>query len=173
MNERVAPPVIRTERLDLEPLRADHADEMSEVLAAPELYDFIGGAPLTASELRSRYVRMLAGSPEPAVSWCNWVIRLRAEDCLVGTVQATISPGYPGPAAQIAWVVGTGWQKRGIAKESALALVDWLRRLPVRCVIAHIRPDHQASAAVAAAAGLEPTGDVHDGELVWRLPLTT
>ncbi|MER5387579.1 GNAT family N-acetyltransferase [Saccharopolyspora sp. NPDC002686] len=173
MKGRVAPPVLRTDRLTLEPLRADHAEEMSEVLAAPELYDFIGGVPLTATELRARYERMLAGSPDPEVSWCNWVIRLRAEDCLVGAVQATIIPGYPGPAAQIAWMVGTPWQKRGIAKEAALALVDWLRRLPVRCVIAHVHPDHQASAAVAAASGLEPTGDTHDGELVWRLPLTT
>ncbi|MER7083455.1 Protein N-acetyltransferase, RimJ/RimL family [Saccharopolyspora kobensis] len=164
------PPALRSDRLDLEPLRADHAEEMSAVLASPELYEFIGGVPLTAAELRARYERMLAGSPDPEVSWCNWVIRLRAENRLVGAVQATIGPGYPGPAAEIAWMVGTGWQRRGIAKEAVLALVDWLRRLPVRGVLAHVHPRHRASAAVAEAAGLQPTADIHDGEVVWRLP---
>ncbi|KAA5827059.1 GNAT family N-acetyltransferase [Saccharopolyspora hirsuta] len=169
MTGRVGARPIRTDRLDLEPLRADHADEMSEVLGSPELYEFIGGVPLTAPELRTRYERVLAGSPDPAISWCNWVVRLREEDRLVGAVQATISPGFPGPAAQIAWMVGVEWQKRGIAKEAARALVDWLRRVPVRGVLAHIHPDHQASAAVAAAVGLKPTADSHDGETIWRL----
>lgn len=168
---RVVARPVRTDRLDLEPLRTEHADEMSEVLGSPELYAFIGGAPLTAPELRARYERVLAGPPDPATSWCNWVARLRAEDRLVGAVQATITPGHPGPAALIAWTVGTAWQRRGIATEAARALVDWLRQVPVRGVLAHIHPDHHASAAVAAAAGLEPTADSHDGEVVWRRTL--
>lgn len=167
----IRPQVIPTERLGLVPLRIDHAEEMSSALADPALYDFIGGAPLTPQELRSRYERMLAGSPDPEVSWCNWVIQLRDEPRLVGTIQATIGPGYPGPVAEIAWIVGTDWQRRGIAKEAARGLVDWLRRKPVRAVLAHIHPDHRASAAVATATGLEPTGQWHDGELTWRLTL--
>lgn len=167
----IRPQVIRTERLGLVPLRVDHAPEMSDVLADPELYDFIGGAPLTARELRSRYARVLAGSPDPEVSWCNWVIRLLDEARLVGTVQATIGPGYPGPVAEIAWMVGTAWQRQGIAKEAVRGLVDWLRRKPVRGVIAHIHPEHRASAAVATATGLKPTGQWHNGELSWRLTI--
>ncbi|MEV0084606.1 GNAT family N-acetyltransferase [Saccharopolyspora sp. NPDC050642] len=167
----IRPQVVRTERLDLMPLRIDHAAEMSSVLGDPELYAFIGGAPLTPEELRTRYERMLAGPPDPEVSWCNWVIRLSGEEILVGTVQATLSPAYPGPIAEIAWIVGTDWQQRGIATEAARGLVDWLRRKPVRAVLAHIHPDHQASAAVATAAGLRPTDQWHDGELTWRLTL--
>ncbi|MEU6267650.1 GNAT family N-acetyltransferase [Saccharopolyspora shandongensis] len=167
----IRPPVIRTERLDLMPLRIDHAAEMSSVLADPELYAFIGGAPLTSEELRTRYERILAGSPDPEVSWCNWVIRLSGETSLVGTVQATLRPAYPGPIAEIAWIVGTDWQKRGIATEAARGLVDWLRRKPVRAVIARIHPDHHASAAVATAAGLQPTDQWYDGERAWHLTL--
>ncbi|MBB5156766.1 RimJ/RimL family protein N-acetyltransferase [Saccharopolyspora phatthalungensis] len=163
--------MIRTERLGLVPLRLDHAAEMSCVLADPDLYGFIGGVPLTPHELRSRYERMLAGPPDPAVSWCNWVIRLLDEARLVGAVQATITPGYPGPVAEIAWIVGTDWQRQGIAKEAVRGLVDWLRRKPVRGIIAHIHPEHRASAAVATATGLKPTGHWHNGELSWRLTL--
>ncbi|MER5523687.1 GNAT family N-acetyltransferase [Streptomyces sp. NPDC002677] len=155
---------IGTDRLELQPLSVGHAGEMAAVLSDPALHTFTGGTPDTPEALRSRYRRLTAGSPDPAVSWLNWVIRLRAESCLTGTVQATVA----GPVAEIAWVVGTPWQGRGIATEAARALVAWLTRQPVHTVIAHIHPDHSASAAVARAAGLTPTDLCHDGELRWH-----
>ncbi|MGY0004796.1 GNAT family N-acetyltransferase [Micromonospora sp. I033] len=163
----VEPDTVRTERLDLLPLRVEHAEEMAVVLGDPELHAFIGGAPADAEALRARYERLVAGSPDPAVSWCNWVIRLREEGCLVGTVQATVAGPAADRVAEIAWVVGTPWQGRGIAGEAARGLVAWLGRQEVRTVMAHIHPEHRASAAVATAAGLSPTGVWHDGEIRW------
>ncbi|MGA8116662.1 MAG: GNAT family N-acetyltransferase [Actinocatenispora sp.] len=160
--------LISTGRLDLVPLVVEHADEMAVVLSDPALHTYIGGAPDTARALRSRYQRMTVGSLDPAVSWLNWVIRLRDEDCLTGTVQATVGPSGDDLIAEIAWVVGTPWQGRGIATEAAQGLVGWLGQQPVRTVIAHIHPDHGASSAVATAAGLTPTAEWHDGEVRWR-----
>jgi RimJ/RimL family protein N-acetyltransferase len=165
----IAADLIPASRLDLVPLRAEHATEMAAVLADPDLYTFTGGSPPTALALRARYDRWLAGSADPAVSWCNWVIRLHSPACLAGTVQATISTGGDQPAAEVAWVVGTRWQGRGIATEAARALIAWLRRQSVRTVVAHVHPGHDASAAVAAAAGLAPTGRWQDGERRWLL----
>jgi RimJ/RimL family protein N-acetyltransferase len=164
----VAAQVITTPRLELLPLAVEHAAEMAGVLSDPALHTFTGGIPDTPQGLRSRYQRMTAGSPDPAVSWLNWVIRLRDQACLTGTVQATISASVHGPHAEIAWVVGTAWQGRGIATEAARGLVDWLGQQPIQAVIAHIHPDHHASAAVAAAAGLAPTDERQDGEIRWR-----
>ncbi|MEO3869979.1 GNAT family N-acetyltransferase [Nonomuraea sp. B12E4] len=160
---------IGTRRLILRPLQVEHADEMVSVLGDPALHTFIGGAPADLDGLRARYTRLVAGSPDPAVSWFNWVIELRDQACLAGTVQATLSPSPPGVVAEIAWVVGTPWQGRGIATEAAAGLVAWLgEQQYVHTVIAHIHPDHRASAAVATAAGLAPTGESHDGEIRWR-----
>jgi RimJ/RimL family protein N-acetyltransferase len=167
----IAAEPISTGRLTLLPLSADHADEMAAVLADPDLYAFTGGSPPTPGALRARYERMITGSADPAVSWCNWVIRLRGTGGLAGTVQATISTSE-GQEAEVAWVVGTPWQGQGIATEAALALIAWLGRQSVRTVIAHIHPRHQASAAVAAAAGLTPTDHWQDGEIRWRLTMT-
>ncbi len=167
----IVPEGIRTDRLLLLPLRVEHAEEMAAVLSDPGLHTFVGGVPAEPEALRSRYRRMIAGSPDPAVSWCNWVIRLDEEACLTGTVQATVGPSANGLVAEIAWVVGTPWQGRGIATEAARGLVSWLAGKPVQRVIAHIHPDHQASAAVATAAGLTPTGRWQDGEIRWSLYL--
>lgn len=163
---------IRCDRLDLLPLLVEHAEEMAAVLSDPALYAYIGGSPVARDALRARYERLVAGSPDPAVSWCNRVIRLREQACLVGTVQATITVRGSERLAEIAWVVGTPWQGRGIATEAARGLVGRLRQQPVpavHTVIAHIHPDHAASAAVATAAGLTPSGELHDGEVRWQL----
>ncbi|AZM90491.1 GNAT family N-acetyltransferase [Streptomyces sp. W1SF4] len=160
----IKPESVRTDRLDLVPLRVEDAEEMAGVLGDPDLHVFIGGEPEGVEELRARYVRWGAGSPDPGVAWCNWVVRLRAEGCLVGTVQATVGGG----SAELSWVVGTAWQGRGIASEAARGLVVWLREQGVGEVVAHVHPDHAASAAVAAAAGLAPTGRWQDGEVRWE-----
>lgn len=162
---------ISTDRLELLPLQVEHAEEMAVVLSDPALHTFIGGAPDTEQGLRSRYQRITTGSPDPAVAWLNWVIRLRADACLTGTVQATVTSTGDEPIAEIAWVVGTPWQGRGIATEAVRALVDWLGGQSVQTVIAHIHPEHQASAAVASTAGLTPTDEWYEGEIRWRRTL--
>ncbi|GAA4006898.1 GNAT family N-acetyltransferase [Allokutzneria multivorans] len=159
---------LRTDRLDLVPLCVEHAEEMAEVLADTALYEFTGGTPATVEQLRKRYAKQVDGSSDPAVTWVNLVIRSRAENCLTGYVQATVAHG----SAEIAWVVGTPWQGRGIASESACALADWLRSSGVTEIVAHVHPGHAASGAVAAAAGLTQTDTVVDGELQWRWSTT-
>ncbi|MEV0842020.1 GNAT family N-acetyltransferase [Actinocatenispora sera] len=159
---------IRTERLELVPVRVEDAEEMARVLGDPALHTYIGGAPESVEQLRSRYERWCAGSPDPMVTWLNWVIRLRSDGRLAGTVQATIGPDGDDVVAEVAWVVGTPWQGQGIATEAAGALVEWLAEQPVHEIVAHIHPDHAASAAVAAAAGLTPTDRWQDGERRWR-----
>ena len=93
----------------------------------------------------------------------NWAIRFDEVDRVVGTVQASISNGH----AEVAWVVGTGWQGRGIATEAARGLVAWLSRAGVWAIVAHVRPANMASARVAWAVGLRPTGAKQDDEDEW------
>ncbi|MEU1492165.1 GNAT family N-acetyltransferase [Streptomyces sp. NPDC005776] len=160
------PAPFTTARLDAEPLRVAYAEEMATVLADPALHTFTGGAPESARELRARYERQTAGSPDPGELWWNWVLRVRDEDRLAGYVQATVS----GTQAEIAWVIGAEWQGRGHAKEAVEGLVAHLfGGGAVRTVVAHIHPGHGASAAVAEAAGLVRTGAWEDGEERWRL----
>lgn len=160
---------LESERLELEPLRAEHADEMAPLLDDPRLHAFIGGNPPTAAELRSRYERQAAGrSPDGSQRWLNWIVRRREDTQAVGAVQATVSEREGRLTAEVAWVTGTPQQRRGYAREAAQVMVAWLERQGVEAVIAHVHPRHQASMAIAAAVGLTPTDTVVDGEVRWR-----
>ncbi|MEV7402061.1 GNAT family N-acetyltransferase [Streptomyces sp. NPDC091267] len=166
MTTRHGPAPFSTARLDALPLRVAYADEMAAVLADPALRAFTGGAPEDEEALRARYARQTAGSPDPAERWWNWVLRVRGDGCLAGYVQATVRLAET--QAEIAWVTGAGWQGRGYAKEAAVGLVaHLLGGGVVRSVVAHVHPDHAASASVAAAAGLVRTGEWAEGEERW------
>ena len=158
---------ITTERLRLDPLRVEDADEMFAVLDDERLHEFTGGRPATLAELRTHYGRFLAAANTDEV-WLNWIVRRRSDSQPVGTVQATLRDG--GETALVAWVIGVEWQKQGFASEAARALVDWLREQGVRHLVARIHPAHVASGEVAARAGLEPTEEEVGGEQVWRSP---
>lgn len=158
---------IGTDRLELLPLRPAHADEMAGVLSRPDPRTGRSTGP-APKELRSMYGRIAAGPPDRAVSWCHWVIRLRDAACLTGAVHAVTEPTRRGPVAEVDWALGVAWQGRGIEAEAVRGVVTWLARRPARWVTIRVGDDE--GAAVAAAAGLAPTGrgDEEDEE-VWQL----
>ena len=160
---------LRSARLDLEPLRPDHADEAAPALDDAGLHAFTGGFPASADELRDRYARQVVGhSADGSEGWLNWVLRHRDDGALVGTVQATVRRAADGDReAELAWVVTTARQGTGLAGEAASAMAGWLRTTGVQRLVAHVHPDHAASAGVARGIGLHPTSTVVDGEVRW------
>lgn len=155
---------IETERLVLAPLEIGDATHMVTVLADSALYSFTGGDPPTFEALEARHRAQLSGSLNEGEIWHNWIVRLVATGEATGYVQATVIAG----SADVAWVIGTGWQRMGIAREAAAAMCRWLREQGATRITAHIHPRHQASAAVANACGLRETPEIDDdGEHVW------
>ena len=163
----IAIAALHTPRLTLTPLRVADADEMARVLEDARLYAFTGGAALDVTALRERYRRQLRGrSPDGSERWLNWIVRLGADATAIGTVQTSIREGSDG-VAEIAWVIGVPWQRRGYATEATRALVDWLGAHGIVAIEAHIAVGHAASQAVAARVGLRRTARLVDGEEVW------
>ena len=160
---------IITSRLVLRPLRVEDAEEMVGVLGDPAMHEFIGGRPATLPELRDRYASWVEGSGSADELWLNWIACRRTDGVAVGAMQATVmSPGADA-VADIVWTIGTDWQRQGYAAEAALGLVHWLTGQGVESVVAHVHPEHAASAGVASRAGLRPTTEMVDGEVVWHL----
>jgi len=65
--------VLNGERVCLEPLRVEHAEELAPVLEDPLLHIFLGGEPADRDQLRARYRRQVVGrSPDGSQRWLNW-----------------------------------------------------------------------------------------------------
>jgi RimJ/RimL family protein N-acetyltransferase len=161
--------VLDGERVRLEPLLEEHADELEPVLADPRLHTYIGGEPADRDQLRRRFRRQAVGrSPDGSQLWLNWLIRSHASGHALGTVQATVSVNGNTLTAEVAWVIGTAHQGEGYAKEAAGLMVAWLREQTVDTVVAHVNPQHEASMAVARSTGLARTDIVVDGEVRWQ-----
>jgi GrpB-like predicted nucleotidyltransferase (UPF0157 family) len=96
------------------------------------------------------------------------VVRLSRDDLPVGSLQGEVFWHEDKLVARIAWVIGVPWQRHGYATEAAGALIDWLDDRGVTEVRANIHPDHHVSGAVARRAGLAPTADTWNGEVIWR-----
>jgi RimJ/RimL family protein N-acetyltransferase len=160
---------LESERLVLEPLRPEHADELAPVLDDRSLHRFIGGEPLGVEDLRARFERQAGGrSPDGRDWWLNWVVRERSACRPVGTVQATVRGTDPERVAELAWVIAAADQGRGFAKEAVAMIAGWLGGRGVSRLRAHIHPEHDASMAVARSVGLAPTDVVENGEIRWE-----
>jgi RimJ/RimL family protein N-acetyltransferase len=165
------PPVLHGPRVWLAPLQVEHADVMAPLLDDPRLHAFIGGRPASAGELRQRYRRQVVGrSPDGNQRWMNWIVRRVPDGQALGTVQATVTADDGGAVAEVAWVIASPFQRRGYAREAAQLMVAWLRDQGADRLVAHVHPDHQASAAVARAIGLTPGESAVDGEVRWQSP---
>jgi RimJ/RimL family protein N-acetyltransferase len=160
---------IRSDRLDLEPLRIDHAPEAARLFDDEGLHRYTGGVPATEEELRRRYGRQAEGSsPDGSEAWLNWMLRHRGTGQLLGTVQATVRRDGDGtPVAELAWVVASAQQGKGYGREAAAAMTAWLQGQGVLRFTAHIHPEHRASMAVGRALGMSATQTAVDGEIRW------
>jgi RimJ/RimL family protein N-acetyltransferase len=162
-------PVLQTECLSLEPLRVDHAEEMAPLLDDPRLFVFTGGSPRTLDELRSRYEQQVSvWSVDRCERWMNWIVRARSGGEAVGGMQATMTLHGDAVVGELAWIIGSRHQRRGYAREAAVAVAAWLREQGAQILFADIHPEHEASMAVARALGLTPGDQIlESGEIRW------
>ena len=155
-----------TETVTLRPLRVTDAAEMAVVLAHPDLYRYTGGEPPNEADLERLYAIQTRGrSADGTEEWLNDIVVVGDAQRAVGFVQATLPTDQR--TAEISWVIGQPWQRRGYAGRAARLLTDSLRARGVTQVIAHIHPDHVASQRVAERLGMSPTDVVVDGETRW------
>ena len=158
---------LSTERLRIEPLAADDADDLFPLLDDPALGRYTGELPPDDVEaLRARFERWEPRrSPDGAELWLNWAVRLRDDGRAIGALQATVSDSE----TAIAWTIGTAFQRQGFATEAGRALLPWLRAaMGDAAIVAWIHPDHLASQRVAGGIRMRPSDRVRDGEIAWE-----
>jgi len=159
---------LKTARLDLEPIRAAHADEAYPWLSDDRIHAFTSGPPVSLEQVRAEFERQAEGhSPDGSQGLLTWMIRHRTGRA-VGSVQATVTRHQGGGMqARLFWIVAFDAQGLGFAREATSEMVIWLMSQKVERFVAYIHPRHRASKGIARAAGLHPSIIVRDGRIEW------
>lgn len=166
---------LNTTRCILEPLCADHAETMFEVLSDPAIYEFENEAPLSAAWLRERYQKLeRRSSPDGGEKWLNWVLRL-PDGALAGYVQATV---LPRGLAYVAYELNSRYWRQGLGSSAVAAMIEELHQgYGVRSVVAVLKAANYRSLALLRSLGFSPCGadeavsfGPEPDEVVMRLP---
>jgi ribosomal-protein-alanine N-acetyltransferase len=162
-------PRLKTERLELVAAdvrlaraMASDRDELGRLLAARI-------PPEWPPELMTDALEFLATALERdpgSAGWWAWLLVLKTERVLIG------SAGFKGPPeadgrVDIGYSVLDGWQRRGYATETVLALVNWAFADPrVTRIIGETFPHLRPSIGVLEKCGFRffGTGVGHEGE---------
>lgn len=140
--------------LVLEPQVAAHAAGLFPVLCDPALYTFENEPPESEAWLAARFARLESRrSADGSELWLNWVIRLE-DGAACGFVQATV---LADGRALIAYVLGSRWWGRGIARTAVSALLAELEsRWGVHHVLAVLQAANLRSAHLLECLGFGP-----------------
>jgi RimJ/RimL family protein N-acetyltransferase len=165
-------PEERTDRLTIEPLRPQHAEELHAALADPAVHRFIGtSGPWTVEAVRARLERVAAGPPAGSSEvWLNYAVRREAR--LVGRLESTVH----GRLAEIAYLFDPAVSGRGYATEAVQWLLGHLARgHGVTEAWATSDPGNGASVRLLRRTGFAQVDEVHpdvgsydEGDLVFR-----
>ena len=148
---------LNSERLRIEPLRAEHARMVLLPLQSPALYTYLPEDPPSEEDLQRRYAFLEGGlSPDGEEAWLNWVAFLHDTTTPVGTFQATLPGSDAGP---FAYMVFPEFWRQGFAREMAIAVISHLfetRDIPG--LYAEMDTRNAASIGLVESLGLTRTG---------------
>ncbi len=143
------PPLLRSTRLTLEPLQADHLPALFAGLSDPALYRCLADRPPASPDELSDRVGGSGRSPDGADLWCSWMIRQNHDDAYAGTVQATVEQaGQESSTGLIGIMIFPDFWRRGIATEALSCLLDCLFER-YGCAVAAALVDTRNTASLA------------------------
>ena len=143
----------RTERLTIESLGVEHAEELFGALDDVRVGRFIGGPDVTTLDaLVERIEHVSSGAPEASGQlWLNWAVLLDEGHRVIGRIEATVHDGM----AEIAYVLGPRWWGHGYASEATAWLLGTLsERADVDQICATVDPSNAASIRLLDRLGM-------------------
>lgn len=170
-------PILRTQRLILEPLSPAHSAGMFALWSAPEVclhsgpaQDY-GGRPIDLPARNAadsdRIIDFFLRSAQAGARF-RWALRMLDSGDFVGAVGFNTL----GPCSEYAYHLRPEFWGRGLMTEASQPALTWLAARPgSQEVEAFIDPANLASIALAMRLGLRPTGESEDGAARYLMAL--
>lgn len=156
-------PILATDRLTLEPLRAEHAEPLVDLFADPELSRYYPGDLSWRENAEAMVRQRLAYSGPPELG--HWAF-LR-DSAVIGLGHLRPSWELPDELPEIGWYLARAHGGRGLATEAARALLRYgLGELALDSVWALVHTDNTPSLRLAQRLGFLRVGSgIHYGDM--------
>lgn len=150
--------VFQTERLRAVPWRDDHAEVAHAAYSRAEFVRHLGNpTPHPDLAYTRAWIARIAESADPAGRRGFLAVELRTTGDLVGATLLQPLPGGDGEW-EVGWHVFPEQQRQGYATEIGRAAIDYGFRNGSNEIFAVVKPENDASLAVARAVGMRPLG---------------
>jgi RimJ/RimL family protein N-acetyltransferase len=154
-------PDVTTERLDLRRFDLADLDELAELSAQMEFWQFPYGRGFSVSETRSFLERQVADSDE--LGFGLWAARTLEDGRMIGYVGLSVPTFLPEimPAVEVGWRFAPAAWGKGYATEGATAALDCgFQTLGLERICSVPQSDNPRSARVAERLGMELVREV-------------
>lgn len=156
---------LTSERLELVPMMAAHADALFSSLQDERLYTWTSALrPLNVEQLRARWARLesrwLADRTEALL---HWAVRRTADGVYVGKLDVNVRDGV---ATNIGYVFFPDYWGNGYAREAVLAVARQLARAGIREIWAAVTVGNDASMRVLEATGFVRVRIIPDNDVI-------
>lgn len=148
-------PVLHTERLTMRAPRLEDFDAMYGRWSDPLVMRYMGGKPLTDTEVWSRLMRN-AGNWE-LLAYGMWMVEERSTDRAIGEVgffnaRREIDPAMRS-SPEAGWVFSPDVHGKGLGSEAVGAAVQWADARPFERTVCIIDPENEPSLRLARKNG--------------------
>lgn len=154
-------PDVTTERLDLRRFRRDDLDELSNVFAHREVWQFPYGRGFSRSETELFLDAQIAEWDE--IGFGCWVARTKDDGSIIGYVGLSVPTFLPEilPAVEVGWrFAPSAWGKGYATEGAAAALGQGFLTMGLSRICSVPQADNPRSALVAERLGMELVDEV-------------
>jgi RimJ/RimL family protein N-acetyltransferase len=154
-------PELTTARLLLRGFRHEDLDAYAEMVADPEVMQFIGDGQILDRKQAWRNMAMVTGHWQLR-GYGLWAVEEQSTSAMIGRIGLWNPEGWP--QMEVGWTLRRAYWGQGFAVEAAQASIDYaVTVLKEHHLISLIKPANQASIRVAERLGeeLEGTLELH------------
>ena len=161
-------PIIRTERLRLEPLSGPHSAGMFQLWSDPDVCRFSGivrdhqgriiPMPTATRSESDRIIDFWQHAAEDGWGY-RWAVMMSATEAFTGIVGFNSVTA----CAELAYHLLPGYWGKGIMSEACRAAIDWQQASGTTELEAFVEPENTASVVLAERLGLTPTDEYTAG----------
>ena len=155
-------PLLKTERLRLEPQVEAHTDALMLALSSPRTHEFVPGDPPVDREKFSERLKKLEAriSPDGLQHWLNWTVFSGLE--VIGTVQADATDSSS--SASVAYMFHPNSWGKGFASEATSAMLGHLKSQSIRSFKAWTDTRNLASHKLLERLGFAQTEEIKNAD---------